>query len=41
MNFLKDYWLWIVVPVVFVLVALAALVYFAEGRASDGFIYHL
>jgi nitrogen fixation-related uncharacterized protein len=38
MEFLKEYWLWIVVPIALVLIALAALLWFGAGSDSE-FIY--
>ncbi len=40
MQFLREYWLWIVAPIALVLVALLVLFYFSNGSDSP-FIYTL
>ncbi len=42
MKFLKEYWLWIVVPMLLVLAALAALLLLAQGDdAASPFQYNV
>ena len=41
MNFLKEYWLWIVVPIVLVLGGLWVLVAMMEGDETAPFQYNV
>jgi ABC-type dipeptide/oligopeptide/nickel transport system permease subunit len=38
-DFLRTYWLWILVPFVIVLVAVAAFLFFTDAQASSPFTY--
>lgn len=38
-DFLRTYWLWIVVPFVLVIVAVLAFLYFTDPQASSPFTY--
>ena len=40
-GFLRDYWAWMVVPVVLVLAAVAALLLLSDELGGSGFLYEV
>ena len=40
-KFLRENWLWIIAPIVFVLVLMGVIVWMTEGDESAPFIYNI
>jgi hypothetical protein len=41
-TFLRENWLWILTPIILLMVALAAVLYYSSGSDGDGsFVYNI